>query len=83
MECLCFFRQYARNVAYEEYVGLYFSTKVPDECEVGIHHFKYNRDAFEAYSIAYSRQCFTEDDLRYDDEYVGAQCDLQCSVAHL
>lgn len=83
MECQCFFHLDARNAACEEYVDLYFSTKVPDECEVGTPHFKYNKDEFKAYSIAYTRQCFTEDDLKYDDEYVGAQCDLQWSANHL
>jgi hypothetical protein len=53
------------------------------EYEVGSHHFKYNTDAFKAYSIACSLQYFTEDVQKYDDVYVDGQCDLPLSAAHL
>ena len=83
MESRCFFHLDASSAAYVEYVGWYFLTKVLGEYEVGNHHPKYSTDAFRAYSIAYTLQCFAEDVQKYDDVYVDGQCDLLLSASHL
>lgn len=83
MESQYFSHQHSSSAAYVEYVGWYFSIKVLGECEVGNHHPKYSTDAFRAYSIACTLQCFAEDVQKYDDVYEDGQCGLRLSASHL